>query len=372
MSVTVALFRDFSEDRRMSMEVYANGLSEALHAFFSEQCQVREYLPRLPNWLGDDKWSLRLARYSIYPWQVRRRQGQINHILDHGYGHLVHVLDRERTIVTVHDLIPMVRWRGGIPDLARGRKPWLNLFSFDALRRARHLIAISENTRHDLIRYCRCKPGNISVVHYGVEKMFRVYSPAEKDMARHKWNLPADGTRRVLISGAQPYKNQVGALQAFARLRALPDCPTELVQVGLPNPEWTRLVQRFGLENAIRCLGIVAHHEMPEIYNCVELLFFPSSYEGFGRPPLEAMACGTPVVASNAASLPEVIADAGLMCAPRDYDGLAQAVYAVLTNGDLRQSLIERGLKRASRFTWERTAKKTLEVYERVANGSQC
>lgn len=367
MPVTVTLLRGFAEDRRMSMEVYANGLSEALRASSPEQCQVREYLPRLPAWLGDDKWSLRLARYGIYPWQAHRRQGQINHILDHGYGHLVHVLDRERTVVTVHDLIPMARWRGGVPDLARGRKPWLNLFSFDALRRARYLIAVSESTRYDLIRYCKCAPGRISVIYQGVDPIFRSYCPAEKSLARQALGLQGDGTRWVLVMGSQVYKNQSGALRAFARLRVIYPGLLELLKTGPPNPEWSSGVEQLGLGEHVRSLGVVPRAELPNLYNAVDCLLFPSLYEGFGWPPLEAMACGTPVVASNAASLPEVIGEAGLLCAPNDHDGLAQAMCSVLTDDQLRQTLIERGLARARQFTWERTALQTLEVYERIA-----
>jgi glycosyltransferase involved in cell wall biosynthesis len=116
-----------------------------------------------------------------------------------------------------------------------------------------------------------------------------------------------------------------------------------------------------------RCLGVVPRAELPNLYNAVDCLLFPSLYEGFGWPPLEAMACATPVVASNAASLPEVIGEAGLLCAPGDDEGLARAMQAVLTDEGLRQSLVEKGLARARQFTWEETARKTLEVYERVA-----
>jgi glycosyltransferase involved in cell wall biosynthesis len=106
---------------------------------------------------------------------------------------------------------------------------------------------------------------------------------------------------------------------------------------------------------------------MAALYNCVDILLFPSLYEGFGWPPLEAMACGTPVVASDAASLPEVMGDAGLRCPPRDHEALAQAMEALLTDAELRQAVIARGLARASRFTWEKVAQQTLAVYEWVA-----
>jgi glycosyltransferase involved in cell wall biosynthesis len=108
--------------------------------------------------------------------------------------------------------------------------------------------------------------------------------------------------------------------------------------------------------------------QLPDLYNSIDILLFPSLYEGFGWPPLEAMACGTPVVASHAASLPEVIGDAGFMGAPYDHDGLAHAMHALLTDDALRLSVIARGLIRAALFSWEKVARQTLAVYELVAD----
>jgi len=309
---------------------------------------------------------MRLSRFGVYPWQAHRQQRQVNHIIDHGYGHLLYAIDPERTVVTVHDLIPLMRWRGGIPGLAPERKPWLNLISFNALRRARHLIADSNKTRQDLIRFCRCAPEQITVAYPGVDSIFKPYSPAEKFRARQVLGLPEDGACHVLIIGSQIYKNQTGAIKAFARLRQMFQKPLRLLKIGLPNAEWTQGVYQFGLSETTRCLEIIPRNKLPDLYNSVDCLLFPSLYEGFGWPPLEAMACGTPVVASNAASLPEVIGDAGLMCASQDSGGLAQAMYRILTDQELRESLIERGLKHASQFTWERTARETSVVYEQV------
>ena len=366
MPITITLFRDFSEDRRISMEVYADGLSQALRAHFLERYQVREYRPRVATWLGQGKWQSRLSRFGIYPWQARRQQGQINHILDHGYGHLLHVLDPQRTLVTVHDLIPLVRWRGGISGMARGRKPWLNLVSFYALRRAGHLIADSKSTRRDLIRFCNCMPDKISVVYLGVDAAFRRYGPLEKSKAHQALGLSEDRVKRVLIMGSQFYKNQTGALRAFMQLQRVYGKPLHLLKTGLPNSEWIHAVQELELNETARCLGIIPRTQLPDLYNSVDCLLSPSLYEGFGWPPLEAMACGTPVVASNAGSLPEVIGAAGLVCDPQNQEELVQALHAVLTDENLRQSLIERGLAQARQFTWEKTAQQTLEAYERI------
>jgi glycosyltransferase involved in cell wall biosynthesis len=369
MPTSITLFRDFLEDRRLSMEVYADGLSDAMRAHFPKCCQVRDYRPHVPALLGEGKWGMRLSRFVVYPWQARRQQGQINHILDHGYGHLLYVLDPEHTIVTVHDLIPLMCWRGAIPGLAPARKPWLNLLSFNALRRARHLIAVSENTRRDLIRLCGCSAQKITVVYQGVDSIFRPYSRSEKTRARRALDLPEDGARQVLIMGSQVYKNQTGAIRTFARLRKIFQKPLRLLKIGLPNPEWTQAVDEDGLQDAVLNLAVVPRSGLPDLYNCVDVLLFPSFYEGFGWPPLEAMACGTPVITSNAGSLPEVVEDTALMADPQDYEGLAEAIYRLLIDQPLRESLIERGMKRASQFTWERTASETAASYKQVLRG---
>jgi glycosyltransferase involved in cell wall biosynthesis len=369
--VAVTLFRDFAEDNRLSMDIYADCLGQALRAGFPERCRVVEYRPSLLPWPrllpgSQGLLRMRLSRFVAYPWQASRHQGQVNHIVDHGYGHLLYVLDPRRTVVTVHDLIPLLHWRGQIPGAPAGHKPWLNLIAVNALRRARHLVAVTENTRRDLIHHCGCAPERITVIHSGIDSIFRPYSAEEKEAARIKWNLPADDTKRIMVTGSQFYKNHTGALHVLARLRELHGGRLQLIKTGPPTSEWTRTAQDLGIQTTTACLGILPRAGLSELYNIVDCLLFPSLYEGFGWPPLEAMACGTPVVTSNVASLPEVVGDAALMVDPQDHEGLAQVMYEVLTNDELRNSLIERGLARARQFTWEKAARETLAVYERV------
>ena len=366
-SLSITLFRNYVEDERFSMEAYADGLATALRTHFSGRCHLHEYIPVLPPGSTSGPWGMRLARYLRYPWQARRQQGQINHILDPAYGHLLYILDPKRTVVTVHDLIPLVRWSGGIPGCPPGRKPWLNLFSFRALQRARHLITDSENTRYDLMKILKIPADRISTIYPGIDKMFRPYGPEEKLAARASLGLAGYETHRVLVTGAQFYKNHGTAVQAVAQLRTLYAKPLQLLRLGPPTPDFTAAVRHYGLEDVTQYVVGVPGDRLPALYNSVDILLFPSLYEGFGWPPLEAMACGTPVVASDVASLPEVIGDAGFMCSPYDYDGLARAMYTLLTDNDLRDSVIKRGLNRASLFAWEKVARQTLAVYELVA-----
>lgn len=364
----VVLFRDFDEDRRLSMEVYADGLSRALQEHVGGRWRVKEYRPLLFPCPNDGLLWLRLSRFGFYPWQARQHQGQINHILDQGYGHLLYALDPRRTIVTVHDVIPLVWWKGGIPGFSAsaGCRPWLNLISFNALKRAGYLVADSGNTRRDLIRYCGCIPEKITVIHPGIDSIFRPYSAEEKYAARVRWGLPEDGTRRLLIIGRGLYKNHTSALRVFARLREKYAGPIQLIRTGASTPEWELGVRKLELEESVVSLGILPRARLPDVYNIADCLFFPSLYEGFGWPPLEAMACGTPVVASNAGSLPEVVGDAALMCDPQDEEGFKQTLHSVLSNEDMRKSLTEQGMAHARQFTWEHTAQQMLAVYEQV------
>ena len=370
----IALFRDFAEDQRLSMEIFADRLVQTLRSDFSECCEVIEHRPSLMPWPECVPGSggllrMRLSRFVAYPWQARRHQGQINHIIDHGYGHLLYTVDCRRTVVTVHDLIPLLAWRGQIPGLSATRRPWLNLLSVYALRRAAHIIAVSENTKCDLVQYCGHKADRITVVPNGIESLFRPYNSIEKVTARRTLNLPADGTARVLITGDQTYKNCIGALRAFHRLTQIYDGRLQLIKTGKSNPEWVRITDALGLHTMVTCLGVVPRVQFPDLLSVVDCVLFPSFYEGFGRPPLEAMACGTPVVASNAASLPEVVGDAGLMVNPYDIEALAHAMHRVLTDSTLRKSLVECGLARARQFTWQRAAEETLAVYDRIQQG---
>lgn len=123
------------------------------------------------------------------------------------------------------------------------------------------------------------------------------------------------------------------------------------------------------LQNDVIFTGYVLDGDLPALYNAADLFVYPSLYEDFGLPPLEAIACGTPVITSNTSSLPEVVGDAGIMVDPHDVDRLADAMYKVLTNDGLREDMIKKGLERAKMFGWEKCARETLEVYEEVYNG---
>jgi glycosyltransferase involved in cell wall biosynthesis len=173
----------------------------------------------------------------------------------------------------------------------------------------------------------------------------------------------------LFVSTIEPRKNLPTLLQAYRELRDKYKRDELLVLAGSKGWLWEEVyetVSRLKLEEHVAFLGRVPSADLLFLYNAARLLVHPSFYEGFGLTPLEAMTCGTPVIVSNTAALPEVVGDAGLMINPHDVEGLTVAMWRVLTEEELRQDLIAKGLKRAENFSWLNTAERTLEVYHKV------
>jgi glycosyltransferase involved in cell wall biosynthesis len=367
--VRVVLFRDFVEDQRTSMEVYADHLRDALRQALKPEWRLDDYQPRLARFVKtlplSDFYYLRFARFCIYPWHARRSNGDLNHIIDHGYGHLTLTLGFP-TVVTVHDLIPMLRWKGAITGVTPDRRHPLSDFSFRMLGRAAHLITVSENTKRDLTSHIECDAERITVIYPGVSSSFRPCTREEKASFRAKLGLPGIGSRLVLAFGNSFYKN---AETSLAVIRRLQDKFSRLfmIHLGYSSVAWRASVRDAGMTERVIELNEVK--SMWELYNAVDCLLFPSWYEGFGMPPVEAMACGIPVVTSNVASLPEVVDEEGLMANPDDVNSLSAAVHLMLGNDLRREEQIRMGLRHARKFTWEQTAAKTIKVYEQLHSG---
>jgi glycosyltransferase involved in cell wall biosynthesis len=206
-----------------------------------------------------------------------------------------------------------------------------------------------------------------------VNPRFRPAGPEALAAVRQKYDLPE---RFILYVGTiEPRKNLTALLEAYAALMerlsvcdlrpALSDVRLVIVgKKGWLYEGFFRRLHELGLEDRVLFTGYVPDEDLPAIYSAADLFVFPSLYEGFGLPVLEAMACGTPVIASNASSLPEVAGEAGIMIAPHDVRGLAEAMERLLMDKQLRAELRARGLERAKQFTWERAAAMTLEVYQ--------
>jgi len=235
--------------------------------------------------------------------------------------------------------------------------------------RADALIAVSENTRQDIIRLLGVKPDKIMTVPLGLAPAFRpIHNPDALVVIRQRYHLPE---RFILFVGLiEPRKNLPSLLRAL-RI-AGQKAPCHLVVVG--EPGWQvksvyRLIQNLDLMGRVHFTGYVPVEDLPGVYNLADLLVYPSFYEGFGLPVLEAMGCGLPVIASNTASLPEITGEAGFLLPPGE-DGLfAQAVLELLADKEARRRFSELGQQRAAAFTWQRAAQSTLDVYRCILEG---
>jgi glycosyltransferase involved in cell wall biosynthesis len=263
-------------------------------------------------------------------------------------------------VTTVHDLIPL-----RLPRLVPARHRWaVRLLLGAALRRAARVIAVSAVTREEIVARYRLPPGRVVVVPEAAAAHFTPPSAAAVAVARSRYGL---GRPYLLSVGLlEPKKNVAALLEAVARLRRAGgwDPTTELVLVGAPGwgPDPGRRSRALGLDGLVRFVGPVPDADLPALYGGALGFAFPSLWEGFGLPVLEAMACGTPVVASNRGALPEVTAGAALLAEPTP-PALAEALAQLIADGALRERLRAAGLARAAQFSWERTARETLAVY---------
>jgi glycosyltransferase involved in cell wall biosynthesis len=360
------------------MDRYADGLLASLRR--SASADGLDFTEARPAQAGRLPRSRRLRSYwSAYGRSVahaRSSRFALNHILDHAYGHLAYVLDRERTIVTCHDLFPLLRWRGAVRGLDRRWIPPLAAqASLSGLRRAAMIVTPSEATKDAVVERLQVDPARIHVIPYGVDPAFRPTDPREgPDLnPRSSFSDPAAAHVLVVSTGAA-YKNHRAAVEVLGRIGKRANREVWVVRVGPPLPaaEQERAC-RYGVSGRILELGPLPPEELPSLYRHCDALLHASFYEGFGWPALEAMASGLPAVLSTWRSLVEVSGDSALAAEADDYDGLADALVRVLTDEKLAQTLRGRGLERARVFTWERAAQRTADLYRTVLReGERC
>lgn len=264
-----------------------------------------------------------------------------------------------RTLVTVHDLSFMRLPHCFAPTLL----DYLNANVPAAIRRADRVLADSEHTRRDVIEMFGVPEARVQTVLSGVESRFKPIQDAEYlETIRRKYGLPP---RFILSLGTiQPRKNYGTLIRALPHLRA-----TDVSLVIVGGKGWLyedifEQIKTLNLSERVLFPGFVDDADLPALYNLAEVFALASLYEGFGLPPLEAMACGVPVITSNNSSLPEVIGDAGLLLEAGDTDAWVDALDRLLDGAALRHTLSERGRQRAARFTWHKAARDLLAAYE--------
>jgi glycosyltransferase involved in cell wall biosynthesis len=282
------------------------------------------------------------------------------------------LLSRCPLVVTIHDLIPL-----RLPEYRGSRLFRLYLrLATAAARRARLLLTDSHCSRRDIIELLHMPEQRVKVTYLAVGAQYRSATVEQQAETRVRFDLPQGYI--FYIGGFDVRKNVIGLLRAYAAALPKMDQPRVLAIAGKPPNDKARLgspalfpdvyaeAQRLGLGDNVRWLGRVSDVDKAVLYAAAGLFVFPSLYEGFGLDPLEALACGTPLVCSNAASLPEVVGDAAILVDARDPANLSVAMLAVLNDEAKQAELRARGPKQAAHFTWERTARATVAGYRQA------
>lgn len=353
---------------------YARTLAEHLVALdcgneyvaFAYGRNARDRLPRSLQALSFANIPLDVRPWRMGVWLGHALGLSLDRVLPrvdifHATEHLLPPLKNARTVFTLHDLIfqffpefhlPLNRWflQNAMPHF---------------LRRADAIIAVSECTKRDAVQLYGVPPEKIAVIHEGVDPALRpvtdpnLIAAARARYAQHQPFL-------LFLGTIEPRKNIPALVDALQILRAR-GFPHRLLIAGRRGWLYQGVfehVRQVGMEGEVDFLDYVPDEDLPALFAACEAFVFPSLYEGFGLPPLEAMACGAPVVCSNTSSLPEVVGEAALCVNPRDAGEMAAAVERVIHDARLRDELRAKGLVQAARFSWERAARDTLQVYQ--------
>jgi len=274
-----------------------------------------------------------------------------------------------RKVVTIHDLAFLEHPEYAVPSLAA----YLHKVVPDAVQAADVVATVSHEVSRTLMTHFQVPREKLTVVPNGVAPHFRrITDPVILGATLHKYNLKHP---LVLAVGTmEPRKNHLGLIKAFhqAQRRAAKNGPAMLAIAGGPGwlyDETQSLVTELHLERKVRFLGRVSDLELITLYSMADVFAFPSFFEGFGIPPLEAMACGAPVITSNTSSLPEVVGDAALQVDPHAIDALSEAILRLLDDESLREELRQKGYEQVKHYTWAASARKMLIIYQKLYNG---
>jgi glycosyltransferase involved in cell wall biosynthesis len=285
--------------------------------------------------------------------------------LFHAPHYVLPALTPCKSVVTIHDCIHL-RFPQYLPS--RLGYAYARTSLWMATHRSSRIMTVSEASKRDILEYYKVPAEKIDVIYNGIDDRFcRI--PAEEDVVRVRERYQLEDPFILYAGNVKPHKNLKRLIEAFDILRQGDFENVKLVMIGDEISKYAVLrhaVHRHHLHKHVRFLGFVPHRTLAVLYRLAGVFVFPSLYEGFGLPPLEAMASGTPVIASNVSSLPEVVGDAAVLIDPLQPEAIADAIRRVLTDGPLRDGMRQRGLERARAFSWERSIARVREIYNEV------
>jgi glycosyltransferase involved in cell wall biosynthesis len=289
---------------------------------------------------------------------------ELYHVPQNGVG-----LPKEKIcpfVITLHDVIPYK-----MPETVG--ESYLKIFNEempDIVSRCDGIITVSQFSKDDIANAFNFPKEKIYVTHLAAESIYRPLDKEEcSSLIKNQYDISGDFI--IYVGGFSPRKNIIGLIEAFSMLRKKYKKDIKLVIVGKQGKSYSiykKRTQSLGIEDNVLFPGFIPIEHMPALYNASKLLVYPSFYEGFGLPPVEAMACGVPVITSNVTSIPEVLGTSAVFINPHDADELCEAMLNVLSNDILRDKLIMSGLVRSSELSWHNTAKETLLAFSKIIN----
>jgi glycosyltransferase involved in cell wall biosynthesis len=307
------------------------------------------------------------APYSVreqvsIPWALRREHVD----LFHAPHYVLPPLRRGKSVVTIHDCIHLM-----FPEYLPTRLAltYARGSLWAATRASSRILTVSEASKRDILRFFDVPPEKISVIYNGIDERFRV-EPDADEVSRVAQRFQLTGDFVLYAGNVKPHKNVERLIDAFHLVRQDGLDHLKLIVIGdeiSKYAELRRAVHRYNLHKYVRFLGYMPDATLAVLYRLAAVFVFPSLYEGFGLPPLEAMASGAPVVTSNVSSMPEVAGDAAVLVDPRDPAAIADGIRRVLTEPGLRDTLRARGFARAAEFSWDRAVERVRRIYGEVA-----
>jgi glycosyltransferase involved in cell wall biosynthesis len=321
----------------------------------------REAMPDLPQnfqIVEEESPGYSLAELTRFAFRLYRDRLDLFHAT-----HYILPPLRSRAVVTIHDIIHLL-----YPQFLPNRLAlvYARVMIRRALSRADRIITVSYNSKRDLVDYFGITPGRVEVIYNGVSRRFRPDIPAEeRERVAKKYGLRIPYL--LFLGGERPHKNAQNVIRAFAKARrSRPDLPHVLALAG-PMPRNTAridaLIAALDLGSSIARPGLIEEDDLPGLFAGADVLLYPTLYEGFGMPVVEAMACGTPVLTSSTSALQEIAGGYSFLVDPLDVEAIARGIVALTTDPKIRSDYVELGRKRALDFSWHKAAERTLEVY---------
>jgi glycosyltransferase involved in cell wall biosynthesis len=302
-----------------------------------------------------------LAEQVSIPLAVRRERLD----LFHATHYVLPALTPSRSVVTIHDCIHLM-----FPEYLGHRMgyAYARASLYTAAHKSDRIFTVSEQSKRDILKFFKVPPEKIVVTHNAIDDRFKA-APTEEEVVQTRERYQLSHSYLLYVGNIKPHKNLERLIEAFHLVRSQGRSELELLIIGDEISKLQalrRAVHKYDIHRYVRFLGYVPDKTLAVLYRLASVFVFPSLYEGFGLPPLEAMASGTPVVTSNVSSLPEVVGDAAVLVDPYRAEAIADGILTVLRSTHLRQELRTRGLERVKEYSWARSVQRVREVYGEV------